>query len=139
MSMVSHLHQLFSPETCPSYIHRWLGKEMISLSPPPRRPTVSPLLTPITSRNVLFLQSLPHSIPYRQDNVRRRKDDTCVGTATRGIVKRLSRVPCHLPSDARSSRCVRRALPAGACVRGCPPPRAPLPPRAPVPIATQEC
>jgi len=37
MSMVSHLHQLFSPETCPSYIHRWLGKEMISLSPPPRR------------------------------------------------------------------------------------------------------
>src|SRR5690349_16037734 len=102
-------------------------------------PTVSPLLTSITSRNVLFLQSLPHSIPYRQANVRRRKDDTCVGTATRSIVKRLSRVPCHLPSDARSSRCVRRALPAGACVRGCPPPRAPLPPRAPVPIATQEC
>src|SRR5919108_6312664 len=57
------------------------------------KPTVSPLLTSITSRNVLFLQSLPNSIPYRQDNVRRRKDDTCVGTATRSIVERLSRVP----------------------------------------------
>jgi len=56
-------------------------------------PTVSPLLTPITSRNVLLLQSLPNSIPYRQDNVRRRKDDTCLGTATRSIVERLSRVP----------------------------------------------
>src|SRR5215475_7081390 len=57
------------------------------------KPTVSPLLTPITSRNVLLLQSLPNSIPYRQENVMRRKDDTCVGTATRGIVERLSRVP----------------------------------------------
>src|SRR5262245_55895975 len=57
------------------------------------RPTVSPLLTPITFRNILFLQSLPNSIPYRQDNVRRRKDDTCLGTATRRIVERLSRVP----------------------------------------------
>src|SRR5215813_3771193 len=56
-------------------------------------PTVSPLLTPITSRNVLLLQLLPHSIPYRQDNVRRRKDDPCLGTATRSIVERLSRVP----------------------------------------------
>jgi hypothetical protein len=59
----------------------------------PYRPTVSPLLTPITSRNVLLLQSLPNSIPYRQDNVRRRKDDTYLGTATRSIVERLSRVP----------------------------------------------
>src|SRR5215510_13171007 len=81
-------------------------------------PTVSPLLTPITSRNVLLLQSLPNSIPYRQDNVRRRKDDTCVGTATRSIVERLSRVPGHLPSEARSSRCVRRALSAGAGWQG---------------------
>src|SRR5262249_43109890 len=57
------------------------------------KPTVSPLLTSITSRNVLLLQSLPNSIPYRQDNGRRRKDDTCVGTATRSIVERWSRVP----------------------------------------------
>ena len=32
------------------------------------------ILTPVTSRNILWLPSLPHSIPYRQDNVRRRKD-----------------------------------------------------------------
>ena len=38
--------------------------------------TVSPLLTPVASRNILLLQSLPNSIPYRQANVRRRKDDT---------------------------------------------------------------
>src|SRR5262245_38618545 len=29
-------------------------------------PTVSPLLTPAASRNLLLLQSLPTSIPYRQ-------------------------------------------------------------------------
>jgi len=29
------------------------------------KPTVSPLLTPVVSRNVLLLQSLPDSIPYR--------------------------------------------------------------------------
>src|SRR5262249_60243674 len=40
-------------------------------------PTVSPLLTPVTSRNISSLQSLPHSIPYRQDKVRRRKDGFC--------------------------------------------------------------
>ena len=40
------------------------------------KPTVSPLLTPFASRNLLLLQSLPNSIPYRQANVRRRKDDT---------------------------------------------------------------
>lgn len=45
--------------------------------------TVSPLLAPIASHNLLFLQSLPASILYRQGNVRRRKDDTCVGTAAR--------------------------------------------------------
>src|SRR5712691_6260962 len=60
---------------------------------PPHRPTVSPLLTPVASRNVLLLQSLPDSIPYRQAKVRRRKDDTRVGTAARGIVERLSRLP----------------------------------------------
>jgi hypothetical protein len=33
------------------------------------KPTVSPLLLPVTSHNLLFLQSLPHSIPYRQDKM----------------------------------------------------------------------
>src|SRR5215468_8592409 len=51
------------------------------------------ILTPVTSRNILLLPSLPHSIPYRQANVRRRKDAPCVGTATRGSLARLSRLP----------------------------------------------
>src|SRR5262245_17755774 len=34
------------------------------------KPTVSPLLTLVTSRNILLLQSLPNSIPDRQDNGR---------------------------------------------------------------------
>src|SRR5262249_56775734 len=38
------------------------------------------ILTLITSRNILLLPSLPHSIPYRQANVRRRKDALHVGT-----------------------------------------------------------
>ena len=37
------------------------------------KPTVSPLLTPIASHNLLLLPSLPGSIMYRQGNVRRRK------------------------------------------------------------------
>src|SRR5215475_14381123 len=69
---------------------------------PPLIPTVSPLLTPIASHNLLLLPSLPTRITYRQGNVRRRKDDTYVGTVTRRIVERLSRVPRLLPSDARS-------------------------------------
>src|SRR5215475_4122456 len=56
-------------------------------------PTVSPLLTLVTSRNILLLQSLPNSIPDRQDNGRRRKDDTHVGTAARGHVEQLYRFP----------------------------------------------
>jgi len=51
-------------------------------------PNVSPLLTPVTFRNILLLPSLPHSIPYRQDNVRRRKDAHRVGTAARGSLER---------------------------------------------------
>jgi len=50
-------------------------------------------LTPVTSHNILLLQSLPNSIPYRQDNVRRRKDAHRVGTAARGSIERLSRLP----------------------------------------------
>jgi hypothetical protein len=45
------------------------------------KPTVSPLLTPVASRNLLLYQSLPIRIPYRQAKVRRRKDDTSVGAA----------------------------------------------------------
>jgi len=51
------------------------------------------ILTLVTSHNVLFLQSLPNSIPYRQGNVRRRKDEHRLGTAARGSLARLSRLP----------------------------------------------
>src|SRR5712692_6435250 len=51
-------------------------------------PTVCPS---VASRNLLLYQSLPISIPYRQDNVRRRKDAHRVGTAARGIVEGLHR------------------------------------------------
>src|SRR5712692_5688620 len=54
----------------------------------PSRPTVCPS---VASRNLLLYQSLPISIPYRQDNVRRRKDAHRVGTAARGIVEGLHR------------------------------------------------
>jgi hypothetical protein len=50
------------------------------------KPTVSPLLTPIASRNLLLYQSLPISILYRYALGRRRKDDPGVGAA-------LGRVP----------------------------------------------
>src|SRR5215468_2365693 len=74
------------------------------------KPTVSPLLTPIASHNLLLYQSLPIHIPYRQDNVRRRKDDTCLGTETRGSLERLYRVPRRLPSDGGASGRLRGAL-----------------------------
>src|SRR5215471_988125 len=38
------------------------------------RLTVSPLLTPVSSRNTLLLQSLPTNTPFWQVNSRRRKD-----------------------------------------------------------------
>ncbi len=47
------------------------------------RPTVCPS---VASRNLLLYQSLPISIPYRYALLRRRKDDTGVDTAARGIV-----------------------------------------------------
>jgi hypothetical protein len=62
----------------------------------PPIPTVSPLLTPVSSRNTLLLQSLPTNTPFWQVNARRRKDDTRVGTAARGIVICQIGVPdCH--------------------------------------------
>jgi hypothetical protein len=50
-------------------------------------PTVSHLLTPIDSRNLLLLLSLPNRIQHRQAKVRRRKDEQHVGTAARGIIE----------------------------------------------------
>src|SRR5690348_5123931 len=38
--------------------------------------TVSPLLIPVASRNLMLYQSLPTHMPYREAKVRRRKDDT---------------------------------------------------------------
>src|SRR5438132_14033179 len=75
------------------------------------------ILTLVTSHNILFLQSLPNSIPYRQDNVRRRKDAHRVGTAARGSIARLSRLPRHLPSHGGASGRVRRALSARAAAQ----------------------
>src|SRR6266849_3938362 len=51
----------------------------------------APLLTPVASRNLLLYQSLPTSIHYRHAKVRRRKDDTGLGTATRRITEGLHR------------------------------------------------
>ena len=46
-------------------------------------------LTPVASRNLMLYQSLPTHMPYREAKVRRRKDDTRMGTAARGNVERL--------------------------------------------------
>src|SRR5882672_8493043 len=102
-------------------------------------PTVSPLLTQVASRNVLLLQSLPSSIPYRQANVRRRKDAHHVGTTARGIIERLYRVPRRLHPDGGPAGRVRCALSTGVGDRGRPAPHAPLPPGIAVPCATEEC
>src|SRR6266851_1001315 len=113
--------------------------ETPSIFHPHNKPTVSPLLTPVSSRNALLLQSLPTNTPFWQVNARRRKDDTCVGTAARGIVERLSRLPRRLPSDGGPAGRVRQALSTGVRDRGRPALHAPLPPGAPIVFATQEC
>src|SRR5262249_15340175 len=102
-------------------------------------PTVSPVLAPVTSRNLLSLQSLTNSVPYRQDNVRRRKDAYRVGTAARGSRERLSRLPRRLPSDGGSSGRVRRALSTRAGDSSRPTQCAPLPPGPAVSLARQKC
>src|SRR5215475_806810 len=81
-------------------------------------PTVSPLLILVTSRNILLIQSLPNNIPYQQDNVRRRKDAPRVGTAARGSLERLSRLPRRLHADGGASRRVRHTLSTRAGDRG---------------------
>src|SRR2546426_10942409 len=83
-------------------------------------PTVSPLLTPVTSRNILLLPSLPNSIPYRQDNVRRRKDAHRIGTVARGSIERLYCLLRRLHSDGGSSGRVRCALSTRAGDQGRP-------------------
>src|SRR5713226_5567118 len=56
------------------------------------------LLIPVASRNLVLYQSLPNIILYRQADVRRRKDDTGMGTAARRIVERLYGVPRRVPA-----------------------------------------
>jgi uncharacterized membrane protein len=77
-------------------------------------PTVSPLLTPVASRNLLLYQSLPIRIPYRQAKLRRRNDDTSVGTATRSITEGLHRFSRRVQPHGGPSRRVRRALSRGS-------------------------
>src|SRR6266446_5712654 len=99
-------------------------------------PTVSPLLTPVASRNALLYQSLPTSIPYRYALPRRRNDEHRVGTAERRIVERLYRFPRRVqPYDGPSGRFCR-ALPARPRGRGRRVPCSPLPPGAAVPLTT---
>ena len=51
-------------------------------------PGVKPTVCPsVASRNLLLYQSLPNITLYRQADLRRRKDDTGLGTAARGIVE----------------------------------------------------
>src|SRR5712692_3388631 len=74
------------------------------------KPTVSPLLTPVASRNLLLYQSLPTHIPYRQAKVRRRKDDIGVGTTVRRITEGLHRFSRRVQSHAGPAGRVRHAL-----------------------------
>jgi hypothetical protein len=70
-----------------SVIHGWQRthhENLIVLSHDTlNKPTVCPS---VASHNLLLYQSLPLIIPYRYALLRRRKDDTGVGTASRGIV-----------------------------------------------------
>src|SRR6266849_6032547 len=66
-------------------------------------PTVSSLLTPIESHNILLLQSPPDNPPYPPAKVRRRKDDTRVGTAASGIIERLSCLPRRSHPDTSAT------------------------------------
>src|SRR5262249_45070973 len=105
------------------------------LRPINNTPTVPPLLTLLLCRNLLVLQLLPDRAMHQPAKVRRRKDEHHVGTAARGIVKRLSRVPRGVPADGRPAGSVRRALSRRARDRDRPAPHAPLPPGPVVPLA----
>src|SRR6267143_152070 len=80
------------------------------------------LLTPVASPNPLLYQSLPTSIHNRHAKLRRRKDDPYMGTAARGIIERLSRVPRRVHLHGGASGRLRCALSTGAGDRGWPAP-----------------
>src|SRR5712691_6654086 len=98
------------------------------------RPTVCPS---VASRNPLLYQSLPVSIPYRYALLRRRKDDTGVGTAARGIVEGLHRVSRRVPFHGGPPVRLRGALSTRSGDRGRQTPSAPLFGRPPVPPGPQ--
>src|SRR5712692_6119145 len=102
-------------------------------------PTVSPLLTLVASRNLLLYQSLPTRIPYRQAKVRRRKDDTGVGTAARSITEGLHRFPRRVHPHGGPPARFCRAVPTRSGGRGRRAPCVPLPPGAAVPRRAPEC
>src|SRR6516164_5925097 len=129
MRVALHLTACHYPKLCS------LG----AIRTPSTKLTVSPFLTPVASRNLLLYQSLPTHMPYREAKVRRRKDDTSVGTAARGNVERLSCVPRRLHADGGASGRVRGALSTGAGDQSRPAPHASLPPGAAVPRGPQEC
>src|SRR6516164_2872230 len=129
MRVALHLTACHYPKLCS------LG----AIRTPSTKLTVSPFLTPVASRNLLLYQSLPTHMPYREAKVRRRKDDTSVGTAARGNVERLSCVPRRLHADGGASGRVRGALSTGAGDRSRPAPHASLPPGAAVPRGSPEC
>src|SRR5215471_3577 len=102
--------------------------------------TTCPQLTPtvcpsVASRNLLLYQSLPVSIPSGYALLRRRNDDTGVGTAARGIVEGLHRFPRRVQLHGGPSARLRGALSTRAWDRGQPAQRAPLSGRPPVPPA----
>ena len=76
--------------------------------------TVSPLLTLVASRNLLLYQSLPTRMPDREAKVRRRKDDTGVGTATSSNTEGLSRFSRRVQPHGGPLGRVRRALSTGS-------------------------
>src|SRR5882762_7737640 len=92
------------------------------------------LLTPVASPNPLLYQSLPTSIHDRHAMGRRRKDDTHVGTAARGIIARLFCVPRRVHLHGGAAGRLRCALSTSAGDRGRPAPHASLPPGAAVPF-----
>src|SRR5467141_1156283 len=97
------------------------------------------LLTPVVSPTPLLYQSLPTSIHDGHAIGRRRNDDTPVGTAARGIVAGLYRVPRRVHRHGGAVGRLRGALSTSAGDRGPPAQRPPLPPGALVPLAQEAC
>jgi hypothetical protein len=53
----------------------------------------APLFPPLLHVTYCYYNRFPTSIQHRYAKARRRKDGHCVGTAARGLIERLSRVP----------------------------------------------